>query len=379
MAPFPARHTGQNIALGLDAMLDDLGLNGDDWELFAVSDNAANAKLGIRMSKHLTQHLCTIHTLELGVKDTFKRTQGMKIVIGKTKAIGKFTHESTVATNELKKEAEKAGVKFKKISNPPTTRWSGYYMNLKSVYDLRKPLQSLAPSNERWSEYGLSVAQWKLVEGAVKLLKPVKDTIKVWETEIEPTMQTVIEQLHNLHDIIDEFVDDKNNSKYGIGFAKELKIQIEKRFPNKGGDDRVKRMANYLSPHLKGLHLIDMNLLEETKKDIEEEVKKQAKNVDDNQEVNEVEETTDKTIPPLSPTSKLRKKLRTQMTTQTQFRGQRSQMTPLEKEMDLYMTYSYSKKGQSILKWWKRFEKLLPLLSQVAKNNAIYPSFIIQK
>ena len=104
VAPFPARHTGQNIALGLDAMLDDLGLNGDDWELFAVSDNAANAKLGIRMSKHLTQHLCTIHTLELGVKDTFKRTQGMKIVIGKTKAIGKFTHESTVATNELKKK-----------------------------------------------------------------------------------------------------------------------------------------------------------------------------------------------------------------------------------------------------------------------------------
>ena len=45
MAPFPARHTGKNIALGLDAMLEDLQLDSEDWELFAVSDNAANAKL----------------------------------------------------------------------------------------------------------------------------------------------------------------------------------------------------------------------------------------------------------------------------------------------------------------------------------------------
>ena len=45
MAPFPASHTGKNIALGLDAMLEDLQLDSEDWELFAVSDNAANAKL----------------------------------------------------------------------------------------------------------------------------------------------------------------------------------------------------------------------------------------------------------------------------------------------------------------------------------------------
>ena len=74
MAPFPARHTGKNIALGLDAMLEDLQLDSDEWELFAVSNNAANAKLGVRMSRHLKQYLCSIHTLELSVKDTFKKT-----------------------------------------------------------------------------------------------------------------------------------------------------------------------------------------------------------------------------------------------------------------------------------------------------------------
>ena len=63
------------------------------------------------------------------------------------------------------------------------------------VYDL-------ASSNERQSEYWLYVSRRKLVEGAAKLLKPVKDTIKVWDTEITPTMQTVIEQLSNFHEII---------------------------------------------------------------------------------------------------------------------------------------------------------------------------------
>ena len=38
------------------------------------------------------------------------------------------------------------------------------------------------------------------------------------------------------------------------------------------------------------------------------------------------------------------------------------------------MNYSFSKRGQSILKWWRRFDKLLPLLSKVAKINFIIPA-----
>ena len=52
VAPIPARHTGKNISLGLDAMIDDLGLSGDRWELFAINDNAANVKLGIKLSRY---------------------------------------------------------------------------------------------------------------------------------------------------------------------------------------------------------------------------------------------------------------------------------------------------------------------------------------
>ena len=156
MAPFPARHTGKNICLGLEAMVEELGLDGEQWELFSINDNASNVKLGIKMSRHLQQYLCDIHTLELGVKDTFKNVIGMKALLKKTKAIGKFLHQSTVATTELKGAAAKEKVPYKKVENPPNTRWSGCHDNLASVFHLKKPLQYLSSTNENWTVHSLN-------------------------------------------------------------------------------------------------------------------------------------------------------------------------------------------------------------------------------
>ena len=77
-------------------------------------------------------------------------------MLKKTKALGKFTHESTVATDELKKEAIKENIPFRKIANPPNTRWSGRLENLKSVLHLKKPLQNLAATNENWADHSLT-------------------------------------------------------------------------------------------------------------------------------------------------------------------------------------------------------------------------------
>ena len=128
-------------------------------------------------------------------------------------------------------------------------------------------------------------------------------------------------------------------------------------------------MANFLNPHLEGLHLEDMELVEETKKDIEEEVNKMETNFEE--DIVE-EEVTEEDATPLSPNSKLRKKMQSnQQRNITQFRGLR---TPLEKEFELHMSFSLSKKGQSILSWWKGFDELLPLLSKVAKKVFTIPA-----
>ena len=198
----------------------------------------------------------------------------MSAVLKKTKAIGKFTHTSTVAATELKREADKEKVPFRKIANPPNTRWSGHHENLKSILHMKKPLQNLAASKESWADHSLSVADWKLVEGAVHLLQPVRDTIKAWEAEKEPTMHRVVERIYSMHCIIDEFLTNPDNNKYGLGFARELKRQIEERFPQKGTKSKWRRMANYLAPQFKGIHLEEENKLSITKDEIEVEVAK---------------------------------------------------------------------------------------------------------
>ena len=72
--PFGQRHTGENIRVGLDKMIEELGLNHPYLELFCVNDNASNMKASINLSSYLSEYLCQIHTLELVIKNGLKNT-----------------------------------------------------------------------------------------------------------------------------------------------------------------------------------------------------------------------------------------------------------------------------------------------------------------
>ena len=103
--PFPERHTGVNIRLELDGMIEQLAMDTVDIAKYAINDNAANMKLAISESQYLIQYFCDIHTLQLGINDTFKYVSGMKTVLSRSKEIAKYTHHSPVAMNELIKQA----------------------------------------------------------------------------------------------------------------------------------------------------------------------------------------------------------------------------------------------------------------------------------
>ena len=354
-------------------MIESLGLDGDQWELFSVNDNAANVKLGIKLSRHLKQYLCDIHTLELGVKDTFKNVSGMKALLKKTRAIAKFTHQSTVANSELKRAADKENILFRKIANPPNTRWSGCHDNLSSVLYMKKPIQYLSSSRDNWAEHALSITEWKLLEGSVSLLKPVRDTVKAWEAEKEPTMHRVIERIYSIHYILDEFIQNPANNQHGLGFARELKKQIEKRFPHKGTNNKFRRMANYLAPHFKGMHLEEENKMETVKEDIKIEVNKM--NEDRNDPTLDNEDNGEPQImeTPSSPNSKLRMKIK-QKTNRLRTQNGDDLMSPLQKEFKRFESFSISDKHVNILHWWRDHERVLPLLSKVAKKVFTIPA-----
>ena len=113
----------------------------------------------------------------------------------------------------------------------------------------------MCEEKQSWEEHALTNPEWKLLEGAVKCLKPVKKMIKALEGEKKPTMDKVIAEVFNIQTTLRTFINTPGNCGYGIGFAKELKAQIEVRFPDKGTDRVQRRMANYLSPKFKGAHL----------------------------------------------------------------------------------------------------------------------------
>ena len=77
-----------------------------------------------------------------------------------------------------------------------------------------------------------------------------------------------LERIYTMHCLLDEFIADPSN--IGIGFGRELRRQIERRFPEKGTTKPLACMANYLSPKLKGIHLEESDKLELTK-DLEED------------------------------------------------------------------------------------------------------------
>ena len=252
------------------------------------------------------------------------------------------------------------------MKNPPETRWSGRYDNLVSVLYLKKALKNLFKDNKSWAEYSLSRTEWKLIEGAVKCLKPVKLMIKNLEGEKEPTIDKVIAQIFNVQTTQRNFVENPDNCGYGVTFAKELKKQIEIRFPDKGTDGVQRRMANYLSPKFKGAHLDKYGKMESTKQEIEDKIK----TYEDIPEEGDTENTVNDAS--LSPNSKLVKNHMEKMQRERTRVGVVN--NKIRTEMETYEKFTYLGKNVNILHWWKRHEAVLPLLASLAKRILCIPA-----
>ena len=163
----------------------------------------------IRESQYLEEYLCDNHTLQLAIRDTFEQVEGMKRLLKKCKDLAKMTHQSTsVANQQLKDKCKQMGVGFAKLKNPCETRWNSYYDCGRSVLRLKSVLQVLFTEEESdlWSPHALSLAEWRLLQGATTLLHPFWLATKAWEAEKTPT----------LHEELNEFIRDRHNCRFDI-------------------------------------------------------------------------------------------------------------------------------------------------------------------
>ena len=166
-------------------------------------------------------------------------------MLKKSKELAKRTHQSTSVANQfLKDMCKRKGVKFVKLKNPNETRWNSQLTNMESVLRLKGPLQELFEEDEgdTWKDVGFTAADWKLLAGAVTILKPFLLATKAWEAEATPTINLVVERLYTLHITLNDFTT-QSNCRYALSFARTLKRKLEERFPNQGMDVEDQRPA----------------------------------------------------------------------------------------------------------------------------------------
>ena len=217
---FPEAHTGLAIKLSLDGMIEELGLDVTNILKVAINDNASNCKLAIKLSDYLVQYLCQIHTLQLGVGDTFKSTYvggaNMDEVIKTGRSLANHLVKSGPDSLALKESCNEMKIKYTTVKNPNKTRWNSVHTMLKSIIKVKPALIKLAnddPSGN-WEKRVFSSAEWKMAEGAVKILEEVLLVTKAWEAETTPTINLVISELYNLDMKLEETINNSGTCRY---------------------------------------------------------------------------------------------------------------------------------------------------------------------
>ena len=376
-------------------MIHNLGLEDPMLLKIAVNDNASNAKCAIKMCDDLVQHLCSNHTLQLSVSDTFGSTNHagarMSEVLKKSKILAKFTNKSLPAKEALKSTCKQLNVAFTTLKNPNETRWNSQFSNLQSLVKLKNPLLKLSSEDMggTWSVKMLTAAQWKLAEAAVEILKFPMLVTKAWEAEKTPTMNLVMEQLYTLRSNLEEFIEESHNCRwvafltiaispvlfmivcilcfhllstaciklvsfsFARKFAQDLLYNVDGRMPNCCADSNLVCYGNYLDPSFKGVHLESLGVMEDTKKMM---IARWGGQVGDEGA------TLSEDLTGLTPTERLVRRRSRQVS------GSILNKTKFEMEMMQYESLDMLENDGDRLAWWANHEGILPLLSHAAKE-----------
>lgn len=352
---FHGRHTGENIKAELTDMIGTFEMP-EGIPIYAVNDNAANAKLAISLSSML-EYLCTNHTLQLAIGDTFKAAAGMQSAVNICKKMATFVHKSTSGNELLESKCIEMKVKYRKLNQSVVTRWNSEFDCMKSVLHLKEVLIKLSVTSELFEQFSLTPLQWETIEQACNMLTDFKVTTEIWSLEKEPSINTVTERLFIMRSNLTNFINNEANSITGKKFAKELIKNLDKRFRDCGTCIEENSFANYLDPRLKGVHLKQFGKFELYKIKLKCQIEEDYLNREDSNS-SEASEGS------LSPTSKLKRQFKTNADTKTK----------IETEFDSYENCQDAGKNENILIWWKKNQYTFPILSKFARKYLAIPA-----
>ena len=374
-----ARHQSENIAKVLSEEIASVKVD-NDVPVVIVSDGTANMVKTRQILKENgvvdLEMDCTIHKLQNAVKDTNKETKGIAKAVLKSKKLIKFFRKSPLASNRLKKACEKAGHKHKKILKWVDIRWNTMHDGLKRLLYHQECIEEMDRNRhlDKVAQHIPNREEWRQLEAAVEILEPVKTATKVLESETKPTLNRLAECLYDIKEGLKTKSEDVDTPRYAKAYAKNLRKNIETRFPHNCLDESVVSYANFLDPHLKGIHVELEKFMVETKEKVKStiaeysiEVEDEAMIVEDNENNKSIEKTVQ-----LTATQKLLQKKRNPLSDVFDEGGSREKEAA--HEIDVYMKLPPCNRDDDVLKWWQDHSKILPRLSIFARQILAIPA-----
>ena len=369
---FDKRHRGPYIAEAVGEEIKSVSA-GPNQSKFLVSDSCSNME---NMRKQLVEEDiidtffgCSVHKIQNCIKDANQEAKGVKNAMSKAKRLIKFIKKSTLATLQLKKACASTNHRSLKLKTCLEIRWNSEYDAFKRLL-YHQPCMDEMDRNRQLDKVSNSVlnrTEWRILEGLIDVLKPVKELTILLQVQSSPTINRLGEGLFNIVEGLKHFVDNQENSKEARSYAKKLHASFMKRFPNYGLDEKIVAFANFFDPHLKGIHLKKVgNLIE-----IKGKVKKlmsygtdQNVSIGENEPVNLNREDSE-----LTATEKL---INIEVNSSTNSASDKDKKK--DRELDLYVKMQRCERNGDVLKWWKENSVILPALSGIAKAVLCVPA-----
>jgi hypothetical protein len=191
-------HTGEYVSDLLDRI-------SDQWEcsdrLFgAVTDNGANFVKAIRINEKIEEQFrCTVHTLQLALKDALSDNDDFDTLCKESRDIVNKIRSSSTLRNALREEQQKeidaANDAYDTYSSLPThvyslitdvaTRFNSMCMVFERVLKLKHVLQTLCREQ---MEISLSTSQWDSMSEYSTTLALVREVSVGLETSLTPSL-----------------------------------------------------------------------------------------------------------------------------------------------------------------------------------------------
>ena len=203
--------------------------------------------------------------------------------------------------------------------------------------------------------------EFEMIKAGVRILGHCKATTQFFESEKKPTMGLVMERLYDMDHELAAYTDDCAAGEVAIQFAKELREQLQNRFPELLSGRELVRFANYLAPSLQGLHLRSIGKFESTKRELEAKLQdwKKDEEVEDSDKDPDEPEEMAPPPPKLTPTQLLRRQQMSATEAPVPARPGRRRLastpnplTNFQKECLVYEALPPADSTVDLLSWW---------------------------